>query len=84
MSNNSNSTVPEDVPDMMSECPICMEQLFDEEGVARNGDVANMMCYHRYTIIASKKRAEHSTLTATGLDMELSMSKKEPSRKVGN
>ena len=31
---------------MNEECPICLEELFDEEGVARNGEVAKIMCVH--------------------------------------
>ena len=30
----------------MTECPICMEALFDEQGIAQNGNVAKIMCYH--------------------------------------
>ena len=35
-----------DLPDMMSECPICMEALFDDQGIAQNGPIAKIMCYH--------------------------------------
>eukprot|EP00984_Skeletonema_dohrnii_P029089 scaffold19434_cov121-Skeletonema_dohrnii-CCMP3373.AAC.5 len=31
---------------MNEECPICLEELFDNEGVARNGEVAKIMCVH--------------------------------------
>lgn len=42
----NQSAAAQDVPDMMSECPICLEPLFDEQGIACNGDIAKMMCYH--------------------------------------
>jgi len=31
---------------MNEECPICLEELFDEKGVACNGAVARIMCVH--------------------------------------
>jgi hypothetical protein len=33
----NQSAAAQDVPDMMSECPICLEPLFDEQGIACNG-----------------------------------------------
>mmetsp|Transcript_45812 Transcript_45812/g.111035 ORF Transcript_45812/g.111035 Transcript_45812/m.111035 type:complete len:206 (-) Transcript_45812:332-949(-) len=39
------SDIPETVPDMMTECPVCMEPLFDGEGVSRK-EIAKIMCCH--------------------------------------
>eukprot|EP00986_Skeletonema_menzelii_P001468 scaffold387_cov136-Skeletonema_menzelii.AAC.11 len=36
----------DEFPDMMSECPVCLERLFDDNGIACNGEVAKMMCFH--------------------------------------
>jgi len=36
----------DEFPEMMSECPICLERLFDDSGIACNGEVAKMMCFH--------------------------------------
>lgn len=38
--------VVDTLPDMMKECPICLEALFDEQGIAQNGEVAKIMCFH--------------------------------------
>ena len=43
---NTNKAASHDLPDMMSECPICMEALFDDQGIAQNGPIAKIMCYH--------------------------------------
>lgn len=32
--------------DMMTDCPVCLEPLFDSQGVAQNGKVAKIMCIH--------------------------------------
>jgi uncharacterized protein (UPF0212 family) len=43
----TNANAAHDLPDMMTECPICLEALFDEEGIAQNGDVAKLICLAR-------------------------------------
>lgn len=35
-----------ELPEMMTECPVCLERLFDDDGIACNGEVANIMCFH--------------------------------------
>lgn len=35
-----------DLPEMMSECPVCLERLFDDNGSACNGEVAKINCFH--------------------------------------
>jgi hypothetical protein len=50
MSDASSSTPPSSaaaarVPEMMTDCPVCQEPLFDDEGVAPK-KVAKILCYH--------------------------------------
>ena len=35
-----------ELPEMMKECPVCLERLFDDNGIACNGEVAKIMCFH--------------------------------------
>ena len=35
-----------ELPEMMTECPVCLERLFDDDGIACNGEVAKIMCFH--------------------------------------
>jgi hypothetical protein len=44
--NNSIGVVAPAEEEDVQECPICLEALFDEQGVARNGDVAKIVCCH--------------------------------------
>jgi hypothetical protein len=47
MNNNNSSGVAASAEEEdVQECPICLEALFDEQGVACNGEVAKIMCCH--------------------------------------
>ncbi|CAB9511046.1 expressed unknown protein [Seminavis robusta] len=37
---------PQSVPEMNTVCIVCLEDLFDEEGIAKNGEVAGIPCLH--------------------------------------
>ena len=52
---------------MNEECHICLEELFDEEGVACNGAVARIMCVH--LVHSDCEPVDRSILTVG--DMEL-------------
>ena len=46
MSNLGEGPGVNELPEMMTECPVCLERLFDDDGIASNGEVAKIMCFH--------------------------------------
>ena len=46
MSNLGEGPGVNELPEMMKECPVCLERLFDDNGIACNGEVAKIMCFH--------------------------------------
>lgn len=46
MSAISQDRRPENASEMHETCPVCLEALFDEKGLAQNGEVAKIVCKH--------------------------------------